>query len=40
MAAKLRCTVGFTKTHDERLDGVVEYVDKYFSGSVSAMEDQ
>jgi hypothetical protein len=31
--ARLRCAMGFTKTHDERLDGVLEYIDKYFAGS-------
>jgi hypothetical protein len=42
MAAKaesqLRCTMGFTKTHDERLDGVLEYIDKYFAGSKPLFE--
>lgn len=30
--------MGFTKTHDERLDGVLEYIDKYFAGSKALFE--
>jgi hypothetical protein len=36
--ARLRCAMGFTKTHDERLDGVLEYIDKYFAGSKALFE--
>jgi hypothetical protein len=34
--ARLRC--GMTKTNDERLDGVLEYIDKYFAGSKALFE--